>query len=210
MNSRILAALAHLSDEEASAPLPSSPWSIRNVVVHLWAWQQHTIAHTETALANREPVFPQWSAAIDSDAEDSVDRINAWIAATHRDTPWLLAYQQWREGHLHPLDISTHIDERDLLDTARYPWLGGRPPALILLATGDHDWEHGAALGTEYKHGHSFCQRRDAAPPGAAARRNVRTGAPSGTVDSLHALSYATHRLMACPNMAGGARERKR
>ncbi len=109
MKRHILAALAHLSDEEASAPLPSSPWSIRDVVVHLWAWQQRTIAHTEAALVNREPVFPQWSAAIDPDAQDSVDRTNAWIAATHRDTPWLLAYQQWREGYLH------------LLDTAQYP-----------------------------------------------------------------------------------------
>ena len=46
--------LARLSDEEADAPLPSSSWTIKDVVAHLWAWQQRTIVRMEAALADRE------------------------------------------------------------------------------------------------------------------------------------------------------------
>lgn len=144
------AVLARLSDEAVTAPLSSSSWTIRDVVIHLWAWQQRTIACMEAALDEREPSFPQWSADLDPDAEGNVDRINAWIAETHRDLSWSLAYRQWREGYLHLLNISEQIDERDLLDPSRYPWLDGRPLALILLATYDHHQEHGAPLGIGY------------------------------------------------------------
>jgi hypothetical protein len=41
------------------------------VVIHLWAWQQRTIARMEAALADREPSFPQWSVDLDPDAEGS-------------------------------------------------------------------------------------------------------------------------------------------
>ncbi|MCS6940819.1 MAG: ClbS/DfsB family four-helix bundle protein [Roseiflexaceae bacterium] len=144
------AALARLGDREAAAPLPSSSWTIKDIVVHLWAWQQRTIARVEAAIAGHEPVFPERSAESNPDSEGSVDQINVWIAETHRDLPWSLAYRQWREGYLHLLDISDQIDERDLLDPSRYPWLDGRPLALILLATYDHHQEHGSALGIGY------------------------------------------------------------
>jgi hypothetical protein len=142
--------LARLSDGESAAPLPSSSWTIKDVVAHLWAWQQRTIARMEAALADREPVFPQWSTDIDLATEDGVDRLNARVYATHRDHSWSPVYRQWREGFLYLLDISEQVNEQNLLDPSRYSWLAGRPLALILLTTYDHHQEHGEALGIGY------------------------------------------------------------
>ena len=54
--------LASLSDEQITAPHLMSDWSIKDVIAHLWAWQQISIARMEAAVLNREPEFPKWVA----------------------------------------------------------------------------------------------------------------------------------------------------
>jgi hypothetical protein len=133
--------LGGLSEERLSIPLLSSDWSTKDVIVHLWAWQQRSIARAEAALRDREPQFPRWPAELDPDGE-SVDRLNAWIYETHRERPWPEVHENWRAGFQRLLDLSGQISERDLLDTGRYPWLKGYSMAFILLATYDHHQEH--------------------------------------------------------------------
>ncbi|MBE0697747.1 MAG: ClbS/DfsB family four-helix bundle protein [Anaerolineaceae bacterium] len=134
------ALLAGLSEAQVSAPLPSSEWSIKDNLAHLWAWQQRSIARMEAALYDREPVYPAWRQGADPDVD--TERTNAWIYAACRDLPWAKMHQDWREGFLHFLEAANRITERDLLDSSKYPWMDGRPLVLSLLASYDHHQEH--------------------------------------------------------------------
>ena len=41
--------LASLSEAQITTPLLPSPWSTKDVVAHLWAWQQRSIARRQEA-----------------------------------------------------------------------------------------------------------------------------------------------------------------
>ena len=134
--------LASMSEEQINAPLLPSEWSIKDVIAHLRAWQQRSIARMEAALFNREPEFPMWLAGIDPDSEGHTDQVNAWIFENSREQPWVKVYRSWSEGFLRFLESGEGVSEKDLLDSNRYPWLKGYPLAYILLASYDHHQEH--------------------------------------------------------------------
>ena len=133
--------LAGLSDEQIHTPQASSPWTLKDVLVHLWAWQQRSIARMEAARSGREPEFPRWNPEADPEAED-VDETNAWIYETYRTRPWPAVHQQWETGYRQLLKVSEGVSEKDLLDGSRYPWMEGYSLAQVLLATYDHHQEH--------------------------------------------------------------------
>jgi len=134
--------LASLSAEQITARLLPSPWTTKDVITHLWAWQQRSIARLEAALFEREPAYPKWLPELDPDVESNTEPTNAWIYDTYREQPWSKAYQDWRAGFLQLLELGAEISERDLLDASRYPWLSGYSLGFILLATYDHHQEH--------------------------------------------------------------------
>jgi hypothetical protein len=134
--------LAGMSDEQLTAPLVPSDWSIKDDIAHLWAWQQRSIARMEAARLGREPEYPRWLPDVEPDGGDSDELINAWMYETYRDKPWSQVHQDWRAGFLRFLELGAGIAERDLLDGGKYPWLEGYPLALILLASYDHHQEH--------------------------------------------------------------------
>lgn len=136
------AALAGLSEEQLAAAQVLGHWTIKDVIAHLWAWQQRSIARIEAALHDREPVFPAWPVASDPDGPGGADQANAWIYTTHRDMPWPQVYGMWREGYRRFVAAAERIAERDLLDSGRYAWMAGSPLAFVLLASYDHHQEH--------------------------------------------------------------------
>lgn len=134
--------LVSLSDEQITAPRFDYDWSIKDVIAHLWAWQQISIARMEAAMLNRQPQFPEWVAELDADWEENANQTNAWIYGTYHDKPWSEVYQDWRKGFLRFLELGEPISEKDLLDGDRYPWLKGYPLAFILVASYEHHQEH--------------------------------------------------------------------
>lgn len=134
--------LAGLSEEQVTAPLLPSTWSIKDVVAHLWAWQQRSLARVQAAVLNREPDFPKWPAGLDPEADGDTEQVNAWIYETNRARSWSDVQRNWRENFLRLLDSAEGITERDLLDGGRYPWLEGYPLAFVLVASYDHHQEH--------------------------------------------------------------------
>jgi hypothetical protein len=135
--------LASLSDDEEqiAAQLLPSPWTVKDILAHLMAWQQRTRARCKAVLNNREPDFPKWPAGLDPNAED-VDTINAWIYESHRSRPWEQVYQDWKDGFQELLDVAQDIPESDLIASEKYTWLHGYSMAAILIATYDHHKEH--------------------------------------------------------------------
>ncbi len=134
------AVLAGMSDAQATAPLLPSDWSIKDVLAHLRAWQQVSIARLEAALDNTEPELPIWLAGLPPDSDEYIEKFNDWIYQAYRERPWANVYQVWREGFLHFLELAQAIPEQDLLEAGRYPWLEGNP--LIAVLGGSYNHHH--------------------------------------------------------------------
>lgn len=134
--------LATLSQDALTAPLPASHWSIKDVLAHLWAWQQASVARLEAAQRDREPNYPVWFAGLHPDAEEHLEQYNATIYEAHRQLPWSQVYQQWRAGFLRLLSLAETISDDDLLHRHRYPWLQGYPLLAVLEGTLEHHQEH--------------------------------------------------------------------
>jgi hypothetical protein len=130
--------LASLSEAQITAPQLPSNLSIKDVIAHLRAWQQISVARMEAALHNREPVFPGWPAELAPESEDGPDQTNAWIYETYREQPWSSVHGDWREGFLRFLELGEAIPETDLLDAEKYSWMAGQPLSLIFLSSYEH------------------------------------------------------------------------
>lgn len=134
--------LASLDNEQISELRVLADWSAKDVLGHLWAWQQISIARLEAALSDREPKFPKWVAELQTDWENDINQTNDQIYEICRAKPWPKIYQSWRKGFLKFLDLAAKIPEKDLLDSSKYPWLDSYPLADILLSSYDHHQEH--------------------------------------------------------------------
>ena len=134
--------LSTLSEELIIAPSFDQDWSIKDVIAHLWAWQQISIARMEGGLQDREPEFPGWIVESIANWEEDADRVNALTFERNHNKPWSDISDRWREGFLRFLESGEKISERDLLDGDRYSWLNGHSLAFILVASYDHHQEH--------------------------------------------------------------------
>ena len=134
--------LARLDPAQLQRPLEPSPWTVKDVLAHLHAWQLRSIARCEAAAQGREPHYPAWPEDFDPEALEITDQLNAWLYETYRDQPWSQVYQAWRADFERLIELGQAISERDLLDAERYPWLEGWPLALVLVGTYDHHQEH--------------------------------------------------------------------
>jgi hypothetical protein len=66
--------LAKLGEDQFTNPLVPSPWTVKDVIAHLWTWQQISVARMEAALHDREPNFPDWWRMFGPDPEEDVFR----------------------------------------------------------------------------------------------------------------------------------------
>lgn len=130
--------LAKLSEEQFTIPLEPSQWSIKDNLVHLYAWQLRTKARVTAALLDAQPEYPAWP----EDPEGDVEKINAWIYETYSDNPWQDVILKWERQYQVILEEASKIPEKDLLDTDKYAWLKGYSVAVYLLGTCDHHREH--------------------------------------------------------------------
>ena len=134
--------LGSLSEQQITAPYFDSDWSIKDVMAHLWAWQQISVARMEAGVQDEEPGYPAWIIGLGEGWEEDADRVNALIFKNNHDKPWPEIHEIWRGGFLRLLEVGDEISERNLLDGDRYPWLKGYSLAAILVATYDHHQEH--------------------------------------------------------------------
>jgi len=134
--------LASISEDEIVSPHFDFDWSVKDVIAHLWAWQQISIARMEAGLHDHEPEFPKWIVESIESWEEDADRVNALTFENYHQKSWPEIHQNWKIGFLRFLEVGNEIAERDLLDGDRYPWLKGYSLAFILVASYDHHQEH--------------------------------------------------------------------
>jgi hypothetical protein len=134
--------LASLSEEQITTPNFDDNWSIKDVVNHLWGWQQISVARMNAGVLNREPEFPNWLINFPGNWDESATQTNAWIYKNFHNKSWAEANKNWKEGFLQLLDLSEKVSERYLLDGDRYLWLKGYSLAFVLVASYEHHQEH--------------------------------------------------------------------
>jgi len=134
--------LASLKEEQITAPHFDFEWSIKDVMAHLWAWQQISIARMEAGVNDREPELPKWIVDSIENWEDDSNQVNALTFERNHEKSWSEIHKNWKDGFLRFLDLGNKISERDLLDGDRFPWLKGYSLAFILVASYDHHQEH--------------------------------------------------------------------
>lgn len=134
--------LDSLCDEQIAAPQFDLGWSIKDVIVHLWAWQQISVARMVAGAYDREPELPPWLAGVDWDWEGDPDQTNNQIHDTFHEMLWPEVYRNWKEGYLKLIESGEVIPERELLDGDGYPWLNGYSLAFVLVALYNHHQEH--------------------------------------------------------------------
>ena len=134
--------LGSFTEQQLTDPHLPGNWSVKDVMVHLWAWQQRTLARQEAALLNGEPNYPNWGGTADPDPDENTTEANAWIYQAYRDNSWAEAYIDWRGQFLRLLELVEQTPEKDLLEPGRYAWMGESPLADSLVGTFEHHEEH--------------------------------------------------------------------
>lgn len=142
--------LSTLSEDQIMKWPAPPELSIKDVIAHLMAWQQLSIARLEAARLGREPQFPAWVGDGDPDVEN-VDTFNATIQNTYRRWPWSRVHQAWRDGYLRFLELGQALDEKDLLETGKYHWLPGYALMAVLQGSYEHHLEHMESLRAQMK-----------------------------------------------------------
>jgi hypothetical protein len=138
--------LAGINEETAAVFHPSAGMSIKDVVAHLMAWQQLSIARLEAARLNREPALPDWLAGEDPESEEHIDQFNATIQATYAPRPWAAVHQAWRDGYRRLVALAEETPPDDLMAAGKYPWLNGNALLDVVLGSLEHHVEHAEAL----------------------------------------------------------------
>ena len=134
--------LASLGEEQITTPNFDDNWSVKDIVNHLWGWQQISIARMNAGVHNRAPEFPNWLISFPGDWDENATQTNAWIYKNFHNQSWAEANHNWREGFLQLLDLGGKVSERYLLDGDRYLWLKGYSLAFVLVASYEHHQEH--------------------------------------------------------------------
>lgn len=132
----------HLDNIEASKfvdPNVYGQWSAKDVVAHLWSWQQLSIARMEAGLENRLPEFTLWSDDFEPENPEDVQKINSLMYEKFRDKSWADVYQDWQQGFQQFIELAEKVPEVDLLNPEKYEWLNGY--ALVDVLLGSY-WHH--------------------------------------------------------------------
>jgi hypothetical protein len=132
--------LSGLGQDQINARDMPSGLSIKDVMAHLMAWQQLSVARLQAASNNADPTYQLGPSGLDPDVEENLDQINAWIHETYANEAWPTVYRLWKEGYRQCLELAWAIPEEVLMQPARYPWLGGLSLAQVL--TGSYEHHH--------------------------------------------------------------------
>jgi hypothetical protein len=132
------AVLGEMSEAQIETAQSPSIYSTKDVMAHLWAWQQRTIARLEAALYDREPQLPQWPVMPSVEGEDNVEQVNDWIYESNRNRSWADVHDDWRRGYLRFLELAEAVPEDAYFVVGKYSWLDRWSLAFILESSYEH------------------------------------------------------------------------
>ena len=135
--------LSTAADKQLFDRRVTSKWTLKDVVAHVMAWQQISIARLQAAMAGQDPEMPAWLGGSDPfHANEHVHDFNAKIYAIYHAQPWPEVHRAWREGFARFLELAEAIPEDALLESNRYSWLRGYALSDVLKGSCEHHREH--------------------------------------------------------------------
>ena len=132
-------------DAEAHGSNPER--TLQDTLGHVMAWQQRSIARMEAAANGTEPVFILWPPEMETDDDDCLVDINAWIQELYHDWSWEAVRQAWQAGFERFIALAEAAPESDLLPVGKYPWLDGYALLEVITASVEHHREHREEFG---------------------------------------------------------------
>ncbi len=110
--------LASLTPEQMSAQLTPGAWTIKDVLAHLYEWQQMFFRWYEAGLRSETPAVPapgyKWS---------QLPALNQAIYEKFRDLPPEEVLGMFRASHQKTVQFMEETPEADLVTPARYAWM---------------------------------------------------------------------------------------
>jgi hypothetical protein len=135
--------LEELSPNQINTPMAPSEWTVKDVLAHLAAWEQRSIARFTAARANQTPEMPSWvPEGEDPESDANLEKVNERIYRGYKNLSWEKVLEGWRDGYLKLQDLASRVEEPVLLNSDRFPWLDGYSLADVLLGAYDHHAEH--------------------------------------------------------------------
>ena len=131
-----------LDESKADQSLFDMGWSIKDVMNHLWGWQQLSGAWMEAAVTDGTIHFPEWTEIAGNEWADNADLGNTKMYELYHQRSWSDTKSHWHNGYLRLITLSRQIEEADLLDSDKYAWMKGYSLASVLLSSYAHHQEH--------------------------------------------------------------------
>jgi len=130
------ALLQDIGESNMTQPGVAGEWSIKDIVAHLTGWRRRTLARFQAELRHETLPPPPWPEQLQTD-----DEINAWIYVANRDLPLADVLHDSRDAFAQLVETLDAFPEAELVDPARFPWLGGESPTAAALFGHFHE-EH--------------------------------------------------------------------
>ena len=110
--------LAGLSPEQMTVPGVLGEWSAKDVLGHLYAWQQMFFRWYEAGLRGENPAVPaesyKWS---------QIPALNQKIYEIYRDSPLAEIWVNFRVSHAKTLALIESLSDEALTTPGLYPWM---------------------------------------------------------------------------------------
>ena len=126
--------LALLSDEDMLESGVIGEWSVKDILAHLFDWEQRFLGWYEAGLREEVPETPapglKWS---------QLRILNQQIFEKHRDKKLKNVKEEFQSSFKRVLDTIEEIPENDIFEIGRYRWTGkGNIGGFILANTANH------------------------------------------------------------------------
>lgn len=130
------ALLASLSEDQMTTPGVNGPWSVKDNIAHLAAWQNYQASRQEGALTGVEPPDPVPGLKTE-------DQINEHYYQQHKDRPLAEVLANFRAAYQRVLAATQALSWEAL--NGPFPWYDNNVPigAYTLGNTSGHYEEHG-------------------------------------------------------------------
>ncbi|MFW9803148.1 MAG: ClbS/DfsB family four-helix bundle protein [Candidatus Thorarchaeota archaeon] len=118
-----------LSDEDMLVPGVIAEWSVKDIIAHLFDWEQRFLGWYEAGLRGEVPETPapglKWS---------QLHILNQEVFEKHRNRTLDDVKAEFRSSYERLLDTINGIPEEDLFEVGRYEWTGTENIAGYILA----------------------------------------------------------------------------
>lgn len=133
--------LTEVGDERMEQPGATDDWTFRDVIAHLNAWREWSLARLAAAGTGEAP-SPPWPPGMDEDRPGGVEEINAWFYERDRDRPAAEVIAESREQFEQMRAAVEALSPEDLSEPGRFVWAADYPLSAVIDGSFEHLEEH--------------------------------------------------------------------